>query len=180
MEERILEKLEISEKKRKQLKKIAIRERKIKMYLVGLCLVLMLMVAFNTVQLHNAKKQLESYQQRNNELQATLNKQHELYMNTSEVIMRLGNNIVELHDNNEELKKKYNSSLEMINYYAKRSELYNKYEFALFYNGPSVLRILFCITLTREIFETGSNAAGFQPLLHGCNISYISPFLNSI
>ncbi len=135
MEEKILEKLEISEKKRKQLKKIAIRERKIKVYLTLICFLLTIIAAINSVQLYAAKKQIESYQQHSADLQSTIDDQHELYKSTSAVIMQLSNNIVNLHDDNEELKKKYNSALDVINYYSNRAELYNKYEFALFYNG---------------------------------------------
>jgi len=135
MEEKIMERLEISEKRRKQLKKIAIRERKIKVYMTFICLFLTVFLAINSVQLYNAKKQIESYQRLNAELQGTIDDQHTLFQNASVLVQQLDTNIVELYDKNEQLKKQYNSALDIINYYNNRTELYNKYEYALIYNG---------------------------------------------
>ncbi len=118
--------------RRKYFREIAEKERWIILWLI---VILILVNIVSVVTIYNLSKQLESCQQHNTELQATIEDQHNLLMNTSVLVEELNQYIYDLTQSRTQLEQKYNSLVDAVNYYQHRQELYNKYEYALFYEG---------------------------------------------
>lgn len=128
-------KFEFERARRKHFHDIAEKERWTNLWLSVIIFLLLAVLFVKCVEAHSLNKQLEDCQQHNAELQGTIEEQHNLLMNTSVLVEELNQYIYDLTQSRTKLEQKYNSLVDAVNYYQHRQELYNKYEYALFYEG---------------------------------------------
>ena len=101
-------------------------------------LLFLVIIVAMVFQLIKKNKEISKLTEKNIELQE-LQRVNDLYKDqmsaVADLVQGLDNCIIELDQANRELEIKYNSLVTLLNHYQKREELYNKYEWALIYDG---------------------------------------------
>lgn len=127
--------LEVANQKRRNLKKQLLKEQRKTLVLSILCFVFAAIALYKSVDSHFQEQQISSLEETKIEMNQVIDDYRSQMSQFGLLRSELGKTILNLDEANQVLEQKYNANADLLNYYRGRQDLYNKYEYALFYEG---------------------------------------------